>query len=150
MILRSTHSKIGVKREEGALSSQANLALVRATWMRHDTELINSIRQNCLPLLCPAPPDRRLSQGLPTAFQMFDDRFFLFTEAGASELDVVAKSSSKIPSGTWALTNSGEFVGQPCSAFLAARRNGTWIIQATLPKRSSGLNGVSSRMQSFL
>lgn len=68
---------------------------------------------------------------------MFDDRFFLFTEAGASELDVVAKSGSKLPPGTWALANSSDFVGQPCSAFLAARRNGTWIIQATLPKRSS-------------
>ena len=35
--------QIGVKQGEGALSSQVNPALVRATWMRHDTELTNSI-----------------------------------------------------------------------------------------------------------
>lgn len=67
---------------------------------------------------------------------MFNDRFFLFTEAGPSKHSVVAASAMEIPSGTWALANSSDFVGQPCSAFLAARRNGTWIIQATLPKRS--------------
>ncbi|KAF8342458.1 hypothetical protein F5887DRAFT_974351 [Amanita rubescens] len=77
----------------------------------------------------------RLSAGLPTAFQVFDDRFFLFTETGAEELDVVAKSGLKLPPGTWALTNSGDLIEQPCSAFLSSRRR-AWIIQATSPKRS--------------
>ncbi|KAF8621966.1 hypothetical protein AX15_007371 [Amanita polypyramis BW_CC] len=61
-----------------------------------------------------------LSQGLPTTFQMFDDRFFLFTEAGTSKHNVVAESAMEIPSGTWTLTNSSDFVRQPCSVFLAA------------------------------
>lgn len=77
---------------------------------------------------------RRLSAGLPTVFQVLDDRFFLFNEASALEQDLVAKSTSKLSPGTWALTNSGEFIEQPCSAFLAASQKKVWIIQATSPK----------------
>ena len=66
---------------------------------------------------------------------MLDDRFFLFNEASALEQDLVAKSTSKLSPGTWALTNSGEFIEQPCSAFLAASQKKVWIIQATSPKR---------------
>lgn len=79
---------------------------------------------------------RRLSEGLPTAFQVFDDKFFLFTETGASQHDTTTESALILPPGTWALTNSGEFIGQPCSAFLAAPRKDVWIMQATSPNRS--------------
>ncbi|KAF8346138.1 hypothetical protein F5887DRAFT_962858 [Amanita rubescens] len=79
---------------------------------------------------------RRLSAGLPTAFHVFSDRFFLFTEAGASQHDVVDQSGLKLPPGTWALSNSGEVIEQPCAAFLSAPPGRAWIIQATSPKRS--------------
>jgi hypothetical protein len=103
-----------------ALSSQANLALVRASLssigLRNDTELTN-IQLEGKTIFLFHVLFRRLSAGLPTALQVFDDRFFLFTETGASEHDLVAKTASKLPPGTWALTNSGEFIEQPCSAF---------------------------------
>ena len=121
----------------GALSSQANLALVRASFssvgLRDDTELTN-IQGKTIFLFYVLL--RRLSEGLPTAFHVFSDRFFLFTETGASQYDVVGTSGLKLPPGTWALTNSGEVIEKPCPEFLCAPRGRVWIIQATLPKRS--------------
>ena len=77
---------------------------------------------------------RRLSAGLPTAFHVFRKTFFLFTETGASQHDV--DYVFELPPGTWALTNSGEVIEQPCPAFLCAPLRRAWIIQATSPKRS--------------
>ena len=119
------------------MSSQVNLALVRASFssvgLRNDTELTN-IQGKTIFLFYVLL--QRLSAGLPTAFHVFSDRFFLFTETGASEHDVVDKSGLILPPGTWALTNSGEVIEQPCDAFLAAPQDQVWIIQATSPKRS--------------
>ena len=115
--------------------SQANLALVRAIlscWCC-GTELTN-IQGKTVFLFYVL--FRRLSAGLPTALQVFDDRFFLFTEAGASEHDLRAKNAFQLPNGTWALADSGELIMQPCSAFLAAHPKNIWVIQATSPKRS--------------
>ena len=137
MILHLTHSNIGVERGEGALSSQANLALVRARFssvgLRDDTELTN-IQGKTIFLFYVLL--RRLSAGLPTAFHVFSDKFFLFTESGASRHDVVDESGLELPPGTWALTNSGEVIERPCPAFLCAPQRRVWIIQATSPKRS--------------
>ena len=80
---------------------------------------------------------RLSAAGLPTALQVFDDRFVLFTEAGASEHDVLSKNASQLPNGTWALADSSELIGQPRSAFLvAAPLQDIWIIQTTLLERS--------------
>ena len=79
---------------------------------------------------------RRLSAGLPTALQVLDDRFFLFTETDTSEHNLLAKNTLQLPHGTWALAASSEFIEQPCSAFLAAPLKKIWVIQATLPKQS--------------
>jgi hypothetical protein len=79
---------------------------------------------------------RRLCAGLPTALQVFDDRFFLFTEEGFSEHNLEAKNASQLPKGTWALADSSELIHQPCSAFLATSPREVWIIQATSPKIS--------------
>ena len=117
------------------MSSQANVALVRSSLSsdaRFQNQLTN-IQGKTIFLFYVLL--RRLSEGLPTAFQVFGDRFFLFTETGASEHNVVDTSALILPPGTWALANSSELVGQPCNAFLAAH-NMVWIIQATSPKRS--------------
>ena len=137
MTQRSTHLNLGGNVVKGgvALSSQANLALVRAIlscWCC-GTELTN-IQGKTVFLFYVL--FRRLSAGLPTALQVFDDRFFLFTEAGASEHDLRAKNAFQLPNGTWALADSGELIMQPCSAFLAAHPKNVWVIQATSPKRS--------------
>ena len=68
--------------------------------------------------------------------EVFSDRFFLYTETGASEHGLVGKNTLMLPPGIWALTNSGELIEQPCAAFLSAPEENAWIIQATLPKRS--------------
>jgi hypothetical protein len=120
-----------------ALSSQANLALVRASLtgvgLHNGTELTD-IQGKTVFLFYVL--FRRLSVGLPTALQVFDDRFFLFTETGASQLDLLAQTASQLPNGTWALADSSEFIEQPCSAFLATPLRDVWVIQATSPKRS--------------
>jgi hypothetical protein len=56
----------------------------------------------------------------------FEDRFFLFTETGASVHDLLARNAFKLHHGTCALTESGE----PCGAFLGARLGKIWIIEA--------------------
>jgi hypothetical protein len=137
MSQRSTHLNLGGNVVKGgvALLSQANLALVRAILSCWDcgTELTN-IQGKTIFLFYLL--FRRLSAGLPTALQVFDDRFFLFTETGASEHGLLAKNALHLPNGTWALADSSEFIEKPCSAFLAAPLKNVWVIQATSPKRS--------------
>jgi hypothetical protein len=134
---RSTHLNLGGNVVKGgvALSSQANLALVRAIlscWC-YGFELTNILGKTVFLFYVLF---RRLSAGLPTALQEFDDRFFLFTEAGASEHNLLAKNALQLPNGTWALADSSELIEHPCSAFLAAPLEDIWVIQATSPKRS--------------
>jgi len=70
----------------GALSSQANLALVRASFssvgLHNDTESTN-IQDKTIFLFYVLL--QRLSAGLPTAFHAFSDRFFFSSETGVSE-----------------------------------------------------------------
>jgi hypothetical protein len=122
---------------EVALSSQANLALVRASLTGvglHNSAELTDIQGKTVFLFYVL--FRRLSAGLPTALQVFDDRFFLFTETGASEHDLLANTASQLPDGTWTLADSSEFIEQPCSTFLAAPLQHIWVIQATSPKQS--------------
>ena len=122
---------------EVALSSQANLALVGASLigvgLHNGTESTDIQGKTAFLFYLLF---LRLSAGLPTALQVFDDRLFLFTETGASEHDLLAKTASQLPDGTWALADSSEFIDQPCSAFLASPLQDIWVIQVTSPKRS--------------
>ena len=122
---------------EVALSSQANLALVGASLigvgLHNGTESTDIQGKTAFLFYLLF---LRLSAGLPTALQVFDDRLFLFTETGASEHNFLAKNALQLPKGTWALAASSEFIEQPCSAFLATPLKNIWVIQATSPKRS--------------
>jgi hypothetical protein len=111
-----------------ALSSQVNLALVHAGLTGVGNKLTN-IQGKTIFLFYVL--FHHLSAGLPTAIQVFDNRFFLFTETGASEHDLLAKNASQLPNGTWALADSSEFIEQPCSTFLATPLEDIWVIQAT-------------------
>lgn len=71
---------------------------------------------------------RRLCAGLPTALQFHSDKFFLFSETGASVLSVTSEIAFKLPRDTWALVDSTATIYQPCDAFL---HSGAFIIQAS-------------------
>jgi hypothetical protein len=75
---------------------------------------------------------RRLSEGLPTAFQVHSKRFFLFTEDGPEVVSCLSSNTPRIPSGTWALSDSSDTILQPCDEFLDDPE--LWVIQASSPK----------------
>ena len=136
-LLHSTHLNIGqpVLDGEVVLLSEANLALVCVMNYIMILSYLTNIQGKSIFLFYVL--FRRLSAGLPTALQVFKDRFFLFTEAGASGHDAqMTRNASEIPYGTWALAASGLFFGQPCDAFLASPAKEVWIVQATPPRRS--------------
>ena len=83
---------------------------------------------------------RRLSEGLPTALEVFNGSFLFFTDTGASIYDNQGKSSGKIPPETWALSDSTSLTEEPCGAFQVASGHRCWIIQATSPKESRWKN----------
>jgi len=80
---------------------------------------------------------RNLSNERPTALQILDDKFLLFTEKDVLVLSTSSSSRTKIPPFTWALADSSEKILQPCMAFLAidADKQAS-IIQACSPKES--------------
>jgi len=74
---------------------------------------------------------RRPCAGLPTAFQVNEGLYALFTDDGP----IVKKSSGRhpFPPGTWALADSNAVVSQPCGAFLHSTID-VLVVQTTSPK----------------
>jgi len=71
----------------------------------------------------------RLEQKLPTAVQLNNIYYAIFDEQGATFRSTKADDSRL--GECWALTDSNEFVTQPCIAFM---RNAPFIVQTTSPR----------------
>ncbi|KAI0287590.1 hypothetical protein B0F90DRAFT_1218040 [Multifurca ochricompacta] len=79
---------------------------------------------------------RRLSSGLPTAFQIHltHTYYVLFNDSG---VEICSSESSTLPDGMLALSDSNAKVEKPCDGFLDASdklETKTFIVQTTFPK----------------
>jgi hypothetical protein len=72
----------------------------------------------------------RLSLGLPTAVQYTEDACILFTDSGPAVYD---DSSTDLPSGTWALSDSNKGSGEPCLLFQRSPED-VFVVQTTSPQ----------------
>ena len=79
----------------------------------------------------------RLTRGLPTAFQVDPDKFFLFTERGASVHGPSSDNSLSFPPNVWALADTKGSLLEPCQAFQysLSRKQGTCLIQTSSPTK---------------
>jgi len=76
---------------------------------------------------------RRLQERQPVALQMNSNTFALFDEHGVSlHISSNLDSAFLIPKDAWALSDSGEGDGSPCSAF-KQRCHGPHIVHTSLP-----------------
>jgi hypothetical protein len=73
---------------------------------------------------------RRLQERKPVAFQINSNTFAIFDEHGVSLHTSSLDSAFLIPEDAWALSNSGEGDGSPCSAFIQRRPH---IVHASSP-----------------
>src|SRR6266702_570131 len=76
---------------------------------------------------------RLLSQKLPVVL-LLSRHFLVFCDDGVDIHPLDMANPDVFPRGTWALSDSNEEVGSPCSAFIdAAKQEIAWIVQTTSP-----------------